>query len=149
MKIILNKNVAKLGNAGDVLEVATGYAMNKLIPAGLAKMATASEVAKNAENAAQKAKDSLEFKEWAKMAITKLSGKTLVFTEKVSEKGHLFGSVSEKDISARIEKELDVKLEESHISLPKHIKDLGDHRVEIVLSPEYHAALTVRVEGEK
>lgn len=147
MKIILTKNVAKLGNAGDIVDVSNGFAMNKLLPQGLAKLATASETAKASDNASKKAKDSLEFIEWAKVSIAKLSGKTLLFSEKTSEKGHLFGSITEKQISEKISADLDITLEENQIHIPKHIKDLGDHRVEIALSTVYTAALSVRVES--
>lgn len=147
MKIVLTKNVAKLGNAGDIVDVSNGFAMNKLVPQGLAKLATANQTAKAAVNASQKAKDTLEFIEWAKATVAKLSGKTLLFSENTSEKGHLFGSIAEKQIVEKISKELSIDLEENQIQIPRHIKDLGDHRVEIALSPNYTAALSVRVEA--
>lgn len=148
MKVLLIKNVKGLGNAGQLVDVQQGFAINHLIPAGLVKIPTVEEEIKAETFVPKNTKDSAEFTEWAKMAVAKLAGKTLSFTGKASEKGHLFGSITEKDIAAKINDEYDIEIDTDQIHIAKHIKDLGDNRVEIVISPEYHAALTVRVEAE-
>ncbi len=145
MKVLLLKNVKNVGTAGHIVEVSDGYAQNKLIPSRLAKIATISEEAKAKNIDATRAQDSSEFIEWAKMAIVKLEGKALSFEAKASDKGHLFGSVSETDIAEKIKAEFSIELENSQVHLVKHIKDLGDHTVEIALSPEYSANITVKV----
>ena len=148
MKVFLLKNAKGLGNAGQLVDVAQGYAINKLIPQGIGKIPTLSEEAAS-KNFVPDTKESPEFIEWAKMAIAKIGGKTLLFSEKASEKGHLFGSITEKNIVDRIKSDMQIEVKESQIDMPKHIKDLGDNRVEVVLSPEYHAAFTIRVEAAK
>lgn len=145
MKVLLLKNVKNLGTAGHIVDVAAGYAQNKLIPSRLAKIATLSEEATAKNIDAVKAQNSAEFVEWAKMAITKLEGKSLAFEAKASDKGHLFGSVSEADIAEKIKAEFNLEVEVAQVHLVKHIKDLGDHSVEIALSPEYSANITVQV----
>lgn len=148
MKILLTKNVKGLGNTGQIVEVSRGFATNNLIPSGIAKIPTVQEEI-NAQNFVPKGdKDSLEFKEWAKLATAKLSGKTVSFVKKASEKGHLFGSITEKDIVEKIKTDYELEIEETQIHISKNIKDLGDNRVEVVFSPEYHSAFTVRVEAE-
>jgi len=145
MKVLLLKNVKNVGSAGQIVDVAQGFAQNKLIPSRLAKIATMSEeaTAKNAN--AVKAQNTAEFVEWAKMAIAKLEGKALSFDAKASDKGHLFGSVSESDIAEKIKTDLDLDIETSQVHLVKHIKDLGDHSVEIALSADYSANIIVHV----
>ena len=145
MKVLLLKNVKNLGTAGHIVDVSAGYAQNKLIPSRLAKIASMAEeeAAKNVDTV--KAQNSAEFVEWAKMAIAKLEGKALSFEAKASDKGHLFGSVAEADIAAKIKAEFDLDIEENQVHLVKHIKDLGDHSVEIALSADYSATITVSV----
>lgn len=147
MIVLLLKNVRGLGNAGQTVDIPRGFAVNKLIPAQLAKIPTVAEEIKAEGFVPNAEKDSSEFIEWAKAATVKLAGKTLLFSAKASEKGHLFGSISEKDIADRVNKDFDLEISEDQIQIAKNIKDLGDNRVEVVFSPEFHAALTVRVEA--
>lgn len=148
MKVLLLKNVKKLGTAGQLVEVSSGFAANKLIPSGLAKIATVSEES-NARNAdVNKAKDTAQFIEWAKMAIVKLEGTKLSFTAKSSEKGHLFGSISEKEIAEQITKDLSLEVSAHQVLMEKHIKELGDTAVSVILSPEYTAKVIVTVFAE-
>ncbi len=149
MKVLLLKNVKGLGVAGQVVDIPRGFAVNKLIPAKLAKFPSVEEELKAESFVPNGEKDSSEFIEWAKATVAKLAGKTLLFTAKVSKKGHLFGSISEADIAERIKTDFDVEVEENQIHVIKKIKDIGDNRVEVVFSPEFHAALTVRVEAIK
>ncbi|HIP33765.1 MAG TPA: 50S ribosomal protein L9 [Bacteroidia bacterium] len=149
MNVLLLKNVKGLGVAGQLVDVPRGFAVNKLIPGKCAKFPSTEEELKAEVFVPNVEKDSSEFVEWAKATVVKLSGKTLLFSGKASDKGHLFGSISESDIAERIKADFDVEIDESQINITKKIKDLGDNRVEIVFSPEFHAALTVRVEASK
>ena len=149
MIVLLLKNVRGLGTAGQTVDVPRGFAVNKLIAGKLAKIPTIAEEVKAESFVPTTEKDSTEFIEWAKAATAKLAGKTLLFSAKASEKGHLFGSISEKDIAERVNKDFDLEISEDQIHIAKNIKDLGDNRVEIVFSPDFHAALTVRVEATK
>jgi large subunit ribosomal protein L9 len=148
MKVLLLKNVKKLGTAGQLVDVAEGFAQNKLIPTGLAKIPTVAEEIEARNFDANRAKDTAEFIEWAKMAVAKLEGKVLEFAAKASEKGHLFGSVAETDIAEKIKSECDLEVSVNQINLKKHIKDLGDANVEIALSSDYSATVVVRVSAE-
>ena len=147
MIVLLLKNVRGLGTAGQTVDVPRGFAANNLIPGKLAKIPTIAEEVSAETFVPNVGKDSTDFVEWAKMATAKLAGKTLLFSAKASEKGHLFGSITEKDIAERVNTDLDVEITEDQIHISKHIKDVGDNRVEIVFSPEFNAALTVRVEA--
>jgi len=148
MDLVLLSPVKKLGNTGDIVNVSRGHAINCLIPQGKAAYATVEEV-KRAKALQATRKLSKEGSEtWAVDAVARLKGKTILFSEKITAAGKLFGSVAEKDIIAKIMEDLNVELKKDHIRMPHHIKDLGDHSVEIHLSEKQVVKVTVRVEGK-
>jgi large subunit ribosomal protein L9 len=148
MKVLLLKNVKNVGTAGHIVDVSQGFAQNKLIPSRLAKIPTVKEESEANNLDANRAKDTAEFVEWAKMAVAKLEGQSLSFVAKASEKGHLFGSIAEKEIVEKIKSELDLEISANQVHLEKHIKDLGDTPAEITLSPDFSATLTISVTAE-
>src|SRR6185295_19712915 len=102
MKIVLTEPVAKLGNAGDLVTVAGGYARNFLIPRGLAVAATKGAL-KQAEHWAKSQTDR-EAKErtGAEELKAKLEGQTLKLTARAGPDGRLFGSVTANDVAQAI-----------------------------------------------
>lgn len=149
MELVLLAPVKALGNVGDIVKVSRGYASNFLLPQGKAIFATPEEKQKAVKLRETRKVSHADTEVWVSDAVSRLTGKTLLFTKKVSSAGKLFGSVAEKDIIARVEEEYHVQLETSHIRMGHHIKDLGDHSVEIHLAEGKSINLTVRVEGEK
>lgn len=152
MKVLLVKNVKGLGVSGKLVDVAIGFASNYLIPQGLAKLPSIAEEvkAKDAVLTSDAGKTSVEFKEYAKMVVAKLNGKTLLFSAKASDKGHLFGSISEKDIVGRVKSDYEIDLTVDQVVLGgSHLKNIGDNRVQVVLSSDYSVAITVRIEASK
>ena len=98
MKVILQKPVEKLGDPGDVVDVAAGYARNYLVPRGLAVRAEKGAV-KHAENlkrahTSRQSKEKIEFEALAaKLIVSKVS-----IGARAGEEGKLFGSVTAADI---------------------------------------------------
>ena len=141
MKVILLKNVDKLGKEGEVKEVADGYARNFLIPQDLAKPATEQALREAELNAVKKSKtEQADLEETQKLA-EQLDGRELFI--KVKEKdGTLFGSVNEKTIAKTFADEgltlvpVNVKLEES-------IKEVGDYDVRLELDHGLEANIKV------
>lgn len=148
MEIILLKDVAKVGRRFDIVTVADGYALHSLIPKGLAQAATP---AARAMIAAQKAKLSeqktLHESEVAH-CIEKINGKTVTVTEKVNEKGHLFGALHIERISSCAYDQLGVAIPPECIHLDKPIKEVGDTPVKVGIGNTL-GTITVRVEAEK
>jgi len=147
MKIILTTDIRKVGSAGDVVKVADGFARNYLLPkkyaivASKGNLARVETIKKDAEIAR------LEIENKYKATVLKLADVELTFQRKADENGHLFGSVSEKDIASILEeKELDVH--KSNIVLEKHLKELGSFEVEIAFTSEIKANIKVNIENE-
>lgn len=148
MKVILLKNVEKLGKMGEVKEVADGYARNFLIPRGLAELATEKALAKIEEiKKATARKAELELKKFQELA-EKLEGIEIVVKAKVGEGGKLYGSVTEEQIAQKL-KEKGFEIKKGQIKLEKPIKEVGGHEVMVQLNHGLEARIYVMVVEEK
>jgi len=152
MKIILLKDVEKLGKAGEIKEVADGYARNFLIPGALAETATASSI-KKAEilRSLQVKKAELNLKETEEL-VAKIDGFNVKILAKANEKGQLFGSVTAKMIiealaEATAEKTLNIN--EAQIVIKEPIKEIGEYPITINFNHGLEAAITVAIEADK
>lgn len=141
MKVILLKNVDKLGKEGEVKEVADGYARNFLIPQNLAAQATDQALREAESSAAKKLEDEqMDLEETQKMA-EQLDGRELFV--KVKEKdGTLFGSVNEKTIAKALADE-QLKIEPQNVKLEEPIKEVGDYDVRLELDHGLEANIKV------
>lgn len=148
MIVILKKDVKGTGKAGEVIKVSPGYARNMLIPRGLAIEATEGNV-RNLEKQKQIQKEN-EAKEKAKAEeiASKLSKENIVIKTKAGEGGRLFGSITNKDISEAIEKQLGIKIDRRKIVLENPIKELGVVNVEAKLYTEVTGKFAVEVKEE-
>src|SRR6056297_2729711 len=109
MKIILVKDIKGLGNGGEVVEVKNGYARNYLLPQKLAIVANKYNLTKIATLAKEAEAERAALESKYKATVLSLKDLELTFLRKADENDHLFGSVSEQDISeALAEKEIDV-----------------------------------------
>ncbi len=148
MQVILMEKVLNLGQLGDVVKVKNGYARNFLIPQGMAKRATEAAVA---EFAARRAE--LEAAEAAKLAdaqarAAKLNGMTVKIEQMAGVDGKLFGSVTNADIVAALAKQ-GINVEKAQVRMPTgHIKQIGDHPIDIALHVDVVANITVSVVPE-
>lgn len=149
MQVILMEKVVNLGQLGDVVKVKNGYGRNYLIPQGKAKRATEANVADFAARRAE-----LEAAEAAKLADAqarggKLEGLTVQIVQKAGVDGKLFGSVTNADIAAALVAQ-GHQVEKSQVRMPTgHLKQIGDHKVVIVLHPDVSANVTISVLGEQ
>ena len=148
MKIILIKDVPKVGQKGEVLSVKFGFGKNWLIPQGLATLATPS-ILKKIEYKQGKLKEALEktLKQFAK-TIEKLKKSSLVIVAKVTEKDNLYSHITAKNISDEIKKQYKIDINEKQIKLSHEIKRTGEHKVIIELTPKLSYELTVKIDKE-
>jgi len=147
MKIILLKDSKKIGRKYEIKDVADGYALNSLIPAGIAVPATASYL-KLIE--AKKKQDGLmkeEFKKAFEYGLTKLKNGKLHISGKVNDKGHLFAGIQKDRIIEEFKKETGVELSDEHFDLEKPIKEVGEHTIEVKIEDQkYKFIVFVRAE---
>ena len=99
MKIILKKDVANLGEAGDIVEVKTGYALNYLIPQGFATLGTPSAIKQHEETIRQRAHKEAKLVADAQAVAAKISESLIKLTAKVSESGKIYGSITAGQIA--------------------------------------------------
>lgn len=125
MKVILLQDVQGTGKKGEIKEVKDGYARNFLIKNGAAAEASKENLAKLAgqKAAAQYKIDTV--REKAVQLASTLNGKTVKVTAKAGANGKLFGSVTGKDISAALKKELGLDIEKKRLAVTEDIKTFG------------------------
>lgn len=148
MDVILREDVDKLGQRGQVVKVAAGYARNFLLPKKLAVAATESNkkiVAQERDAALRReAKDKASAEELAKL----LGALKLTSVQKAGESDVLFGSVTAKDIADLLEKQ-GYQIDRKKIQLDAPIKTLGEHKIAIKLHREVTAEVSLSVNKEE
>jgi len=128
MKVLLCEDIDKLGWLGDVVEVAEGYARNYLLPQRLAKPATEDSIRAIAEEKARRAEQRKLDGSRLDAAIKAIEGAEAVIAAKANELGHLFGSVSARQIATNL-REQGFEIADEVVQLPEHIKEIGTHSV--------------------
>lgn len=146
MKVVLVKEVEKLGKEGDVVEVKPGYARNYLFPKKLAVEATPANLKMAEKKREQRIKKERERLEQLKSLAEKLEGIKLVFYRKAGEKDRLFGSVTSKDIIEALKEKHNIELDKKNIHLEHPLKELGKFDVEIHLYEDVKTKLEVIIE---
>jgi large subunit ribosomal protein L9 len=148
MQVVLLKDIKRLGKAGDVRNVADGFARNYLLPRGLAAPATSGAVREAQEQAAAQAKHLAREQAQAQELAKALSGVSLTIKARAGETGHLYGSVTTADIAEALEKETGKAVDRRKIALEEPIRDLGTYEVPIKVSGDVTATIKVTVEKE-
>lgn len=144
MKVILQQDVKSLGKKGDLVNASDGYARNFLFPKGLAVEANASAMNDyNNKESAKKFHKAEEIKVAQELA-SKLEGKTFSLKAKAGANGKLFGSVTSKDVSAKIKADLGIDIDKRKISMAD-IKAFGTVQAEIKVYQGISAKVFVQV----
>ncbi len=147
MKIILKKEVANLGEAGDLVEVKSGYGMNYLIPQGFAVLATPSAVKQLEETIRQRAHKEAKLVADAEALAAKIEATPVKVTVKVSESGKIYGSVTSADVEEAL-KAVGIEVDKKNITLPADIKSVGEYEGSVKCYKAVRAAVKVTVEAE-
>jgi large subunit ribosomal protein L9 len=142
MEVILLERVEKLGAIGDVVKVKDGFARNYLLPNKKALRANDSNRKLFETNRARIEEDNADRRTEAQKASKDIDGKTVQLIRQASNVGHLYGSVSARDIVEALET-VGARVAKSQVVLDRPIKALGVHEVKIALHPE--VAVTVKV----
>lgn len=145
MKVILLKELKGRGGEGDVVDVAQGYAVNYLLPQGIAIEATKGELKQLEQRRHNIEKRELARTTDANVLKNALDGKTVKVYARVGEEGQLFGSITTAMLAEAILDQLGVTVERKKIDLGKAIKTAGKHEFTVSVYRDIKATLEVNV----
>lgn len=148
MKVILRSDVDGVGNAGDVIDVADGYARNYLVPKGFALRATEGTMAQAA--AMQRSRDVKDgrAREGAEEIARRLVPVVINVSARVGSGDQLYGSVTTSEVADAVKAQTNIELDRRKMTLEEPIKTVGTHEVGVRLHPEVRFSLTVEVGPE-
>jgi large subunit ribosomal protein L9 len=131
MKVIFLQDVPRVGKKHDIKEVNDGYAMNFLFARKLAELATESAIA-----SLEKRKKNIEIEREVQedlllKNLEEIKGKSLTLKGKANDKGSLFKAIHKKEIVEEMKKQNHADISEEFILLPKPIKEVGEHDIQI------------------
>jgi large subunit ribosomal protein L9 len=144
MDVILLERIEKLGSIGDVVKVKNGYARNFLLPRGKALRANESNRKVFEANREKIEAQNAERRGAAEADASKVEGAKVQLIRQASNAGHLYGSVSARDLAEALEAQ-GHKVAKHQIVLDRPIKSIGVQEVKIALHPEVSVTITVNV----
>jgi large subunit ribosomal protein L9 len=148
MEIILKQDVPNLGYKDDIVTVKNGYAMNFLIPQGMAVSATGSTLKAHNEILRQRAHKEEKIKLQAQELAETLKGVSLSIGAKTSTKGKIFGSVNAIQIAEALQ-EKGYAIDRKNITFKEDlIKEVGTYHAKVRLHKEVHVEIPFEIVGE-
>lgn len=148
VNIILQENVDGLGVIGDLVSVKPGYARNYLVPKGLALVANERNVKEMEHQKRQLSRKLEKATKDAEAIKSRIEAVRCEFTQRASEEGKLFGSVTSMDLGEKLQA-AGIEIDRKKIQLAEPIKSLGEHVVSIKLDAGVVAELKVAVSAEE
>ena len=145
MKVILTKDVDKVGKSGEMKVVADGYATNYLIPHKLAVPASGGAYRAYQHDIASREEKRKREREEAEIAATRIASTTLTMGVKVGEGGKLYGSINNQDIAEALGRR-GITVDRHKIDLEQPIKSLGTYKVAIKVFTGMTPEVTIVVE---
>ena len=145
MKVILRANVEGVGNTGDLVDVANGYAQNFLMPKGLAMRAT--EGAATQAEAMQRSQElrGVKEREGAEELGQQLQAQTIAILARVGQDEQLYGSVTTSEIAEAVQAQTGIVLDRRDMSLEEPIRTVGIHQVDMRLHSDVRIQITIEV----
>jgi large subunit ribosomal protein L9 len=148
MKVILTKDVNKVGKAGSMVDVADGYARNYLIARGLALEATAGRLAEVKRKETEDSAREKKLREAAEAARQVIQHKAVHVRASAGENGRLFGSITSSQVAEAIKRQYDVEVDKRDIKLSDPIKQAGAFPFTVQLFRGISVEMTLSVEVE-
>jgi large subunit ribosomal protein L9 len=145
LKVILTKDVDKLGKSGEMKQVSDGYATNFLIPQGVAVPAAGGAYRAWQHDIASREDKRRKEREEAEIAATRIASTTLTMGVKVGEGGKLYGSINNQDIAEALGRR-GITVDKHKIDLEQPIKSLGTYKVAIKVYSGMTPEVTIVVE---
>ncbi|MBA7614222.1 50S ribosomal protein L9 [subsurface metagenome] len=149
MRVVLLQEVPRLGKAGEVKDVASGYARNFLLPRGLAEFATPAAMKRVEEiREAEEKRQALLETEMVSLSQT-VEGVEITLKAKVGAQERLYGAVTSGDIAEELKRVTGQDIDKRKIELEEPIRQLGEYEVLVRLSTEIAPKIKVVVTEEK
>ena len=148
MKVILLQDVEGLGKAGDLKDVANGYARNFLLPRRLAAGATPALIANHQQRIAAEQRKLEKQTESNRQQAEHLSQVSLTFKARVGRQGRLYGSITSQDIAAGLRESEGIVIDRRLIDLPSPIRTVGTFEVPIKIGQKLEPKIKVNVVDE-
>jgi large subunit ribosomal protein L9 len=148
MKVLLTQTIERTGIVGEVLEVSDGFARNYLLPKGLAIQPTAGNIAR-LESAKKEYEAKLQkIREDREKLLAALQGVEVTIIRNANDEGHLFGSVSRRDIAEELQKQ-GHQVEADDVKLEEPIRRVDTFTVPVALAADLRTEIKVWVVREK
>src|SRR5205809_6233539 len=141
MKVLFKRDVPDVAKAGQVKDVADGYARNYLIPRGLAVAATSGALKQVADLQAVAARHAAEEQNAALSLKQRLEAQTIVIEAKAGSQGRLYGSVTTADVAAAIQRQLGTSVDRRELEITEPVRQVGSYQV----SARLHRAVTANI----
>ncbi len=151
MKVLLKQTIDSLGQMGEVVEVARGYARNYLIPRGLAVGLSRGRLKEVGEQRKVLEVKGARERETFEELGERIRSEQIVIFAKAGEGGKLYGSVTSRDLAGRLSEIAGRDIDRKKLQMEEHIKTLGEHRAQLRLHPRVEVELEFEVvaEGEE
>jgi len=148
MRLLLCKNIDKLGIVGDIVEVAAGYGRNYLLPQGLATEPTKVNIRKLAEARLVAEQERIHHRKLLASLADRLQDVEVTIRARANKEGVLYGSVGRREIAVALLDE-GFPVEDDHIVLDTPIRHLDNVAVDVKLADDLHSTVKVWVVREK
>ncbi len=145
MQVILNQDIEKLGQRGDIVDVSRGYVRNFLVPRGLAEAATPARLEESRRRMEESAEREQRMAEQAEDVAATLNKSVITIEARTGEDDRLFGSVTAANIANSIEKARGIHVDRRRVRLDEPIRSLGTHQVTIGVHGDVEASVKVIV----
>lgn len=139
MEVLLRRTIDGVGDVGQVVKVKPGYARNYLLPKGYAARVSADAMRRIEKDKTVEAKRQAELSEYHAALIEKLSNIELTIEARAGEDGHLYGSVTSKQVIAAFIA-LGYEFQDRQIRM-EPVREIGEYQVPVVLSPEHQVTV--------
>lgn len=148
MKVVLNQDMSNLGRKGDIVDVASGYARNYLLPTNRAFVATKGSLRQAEVMQKRRAEQAAKEREELVAVAERIGAAQLQASARAGEEGQLFGSVTNSDLAELLSEALGQPVDKRKVALPEPIKSVGTHSFTVHLGADVVADGTVEVVPE-
>jgi large subunit ribosomal protein L9 len=148
MRVVFLDDVDGVARAGEIKNVADGYARNFLLPRKLAAAATTASMQQAEKRAKQLAVEQEKLDAAAQKIAGSVSGTAIVIMAKAGDEGRLFGSVTASDIAEAVNERAGTQLGHRQVALSRPIREVGKYEIEVSLTRNVKAQVAIEIKNE-